>query len=304
MKHPVLLSAVAFLFVIPAFSMERVTVPFARKDTATLLMDIYRPAVADSAKPAILYMFGGGFVGGGRRDGIDGWFKTLTDNGYTVVSIDYRLGLKGAPLKGMKFIKSLERAIDMAVEDLFSATLFLREHGGEYGIDAGNLVLTGSSAGAIAVLQAEYEICNRGALASVLPEGFNYAGIMSFSGAVFDRHNPLRFPVRPCPLLLFHGTDDKLVPYKKIAVFNICFAGTDEIARVLRKKGYPYTFYRFADRAHGISVLGGYCTEYEFEFLDNVVMGGAGERTMDVSLDDPASPDPAWGKVRPGKMYR
>ena len=282
----------------------RVTVPYAVNDTSTLYMDIYTPDKPDPAKPAVLYMFGGGFMSGNRRDGIDGWFKTLNDHGYSVVSIDYRLGLKGAKLKGLKFIAELENAIDMAVLDLFSATAFLLEKGGQYGIDAHNLVLTGSSAGAISVLQAEYEICNRSALASMLPDGFNYAGIMSFSGAIFDDHNPLRFPVEPCPLLLFHGIDDKLVPYKKIAVFNICFGGTDEIVRLLKKNGYHYTVYRYVDRAHEVSVYGEYCTGIEFDFLENVVVKGDNGKTVDTVITDPASPNPAWGKTRPGKMYK
>lgn len=281
---------------------ERTTVAYAERDTCTLYMDIYRPGTADVQKPAILYMFGGGFLSGDKRSGIDEWFGKLNDDGYTVISIDYRLGLKGAKLKGLKFIKQLEKAIDIAVEDLFSATLFLLENGKEYGIDACNLVLTGSSAGAIAVLQGEYEICNGSELAKVLPEGFNYSGVIPFSGAIFDRHNPIRFPVKPCPMLLFHGIEDHLVPYRKIAFFNTCFAGSDEIVRVLGKNGFPCSIYRYADRGHEVSIYGGYSNDMVTDFIRKNIMEKSGVN-FDCTVNDPASPNPAWGKTRPDKLY-
>ena len=51
------------------------TLKYARKDTTALYMDIYRPAegsvteIDGHRKPTILYVFGGGFMKGNRRDG-------------------------------------------------------------------------------------------------------------------------------------------------------------------------------------------------------------------------------------------
>lgn len=65
-------------------------------------MDIYSPAegsvteIDGRRKPTILYIFGGGFMEGNRRDGTAmEWFEDMTGDGYGVVAIDYRLGLKG-----------------------------------------------------------------------------------------------------------------------------------------------------------------------------------------------------------------
>lgn len=80
----------------------RWTLEYSRKDTSALFMDIYSPAegsvteIDGRRKPTILYVFGGGFMEGNRRDGTAmEWFRDLTDDGYGVVAIDYCLGLKG-----------------------------------------------------------------------------------------------------------------------------------------------------------------------------------------------------------------
>ena len=156
-------------------------------------MDVYDPAdgsetsVNGVEKPLVIFMFGGGFIRGTRDDeSYNGWFRTMTENGYRVVSIDYRLGLKGSNKVGIAQVNVLDKAIHMAVEDLFSATNFILENADQFEVSPDNIVISGSSAGAISVMQAEYEIANGTSWASVLPEGFNYAGVMSFSGAILS----------------------------------------------------------------------------------------------------------------------
>ena len=156
---------------------------FAQRDTCELYMDIYEPAkdsqttFEGKAKPTVMFMFGGGFIDGSRDDeDYLEWFRQMTDNGYRIISIDYRLGLKGSDKVGIAQVNVLDKAIHMAVEDLFSATEYIIENADALGVDPYNIVVSGSSAGAISVMQAEYEISNRTAWASVLPAGFNYAG--------------------------------------------------------------------------------------------------------------------------------
>lgn len=282
---------------------NRKTVAYAQRDTCTLYMDIYTPVREMSGKPAVLYMFGGGFIRGDRRKDVESWFKKLNDCGYTVVSIDYRLGLKGSCMKGLRFVKDLDNAVRCAVEDLFAATDFLLKNGSMYGINANNLVLTGSSAGAISVLQAEYEICNGSAIASVLPPGFNYKAVIPFAGAILDMHKKVRFPVQPCPLLIFYGKADKMVPIDKISLFGINFTGSSEIAKILRKDGYSFSIVRYEDRGHEVSEYGEYALPMVLEFIENVTSGKP-FKTFDLTVDDPDSPSPAWGKMKPSDMYK
>ena len=299
-----LVAFILALAVLPAGAQEKITVEFAHRDTCTLSLDIYKADSALENAPTILYVFGGGFKEGDRARGTGKWFGTLNSYGFNVVSIDYRLGLKGVKMGGLSFVGQLENAINLAVEDLFSATEFLIENGARYGIDSSNIVLAGSSAGAITVLQAEYEICNGGRLAAVLPEGFNYTGVMSFSGAILDRENwGLKFVKKPCPILLLHGTDDKLVPYKRIAVFKDSFNGTDAIAKVLKRNSYPFTVLRYSGRGHEVSTYGAYCVKEEIAFIEKHVVESS-ETITDSMVTDPDAPSSAWGRVKPGALYK
>ena len=152
------------------------TLKFADRDTCALYMDIYEPDSSKvvcedgKARPTVIHVFGGGFMEGSRhQEWLRPWFREMNSRGYRMISIDYRLGLKGVRgVSQMKFAVLLAKAIDMAVEDLFSATEYLLANGEALGIDARNIVVTGSSAGAITAQQAEWEICNRTRMASVL----------------------------------------------------------------------------------------------------------------------------------------
>ena len=176
------------------------TYVYEKRDTCDLFMDVYDPADGSEEtfmghrKPTIIFMFGGGFVGGQRdNQSYNSWFRQLTENGYRVISIDYRLGLKGASKMGIAQVNLLDKAIHMAVEDLFSATNFILENAEQLGVERDNIVISGSSAGAISVMQAEYEVANRTSYASVLPQDFNYAGVMSFAGAILSRKGKVKY---------------------------------------------------------------------------------------------------------------
>ena len=115
------------------------------------------------------------------------------------------------------------------------------------------IATSGSSAGAISVMQAEYEIANRTSWASVLPSGFNYAGVMAFSGAILSREGKVDFKSQPCPVMMLHGTSDKLVPYEQIKVFNLGFFGGGKLVDRFKKYGYVYNMFHFIDYGHEIA---------------------------------------------------
>ncbi|MBO5942877.1 MAG: alpha/beta hydrolase [Bacteroidales bacterium] len=266
---------------------------FVQRDTCDLYLDVYNPAkgsqtsINGKTKPTVVFMFGGGFIQGTRDDeSYNDWFKMLTQHGYRVVSIDYRLGLKGSNKVGIAQVNVLDKAIHMAVEDLFSATNFMIDNAESLGIDPSNIVISGSSAGAISVMQAEYEVCNRTSWASVLPAGFNYAGVMSFSGAILSRKGKVKYAEAPCATLMLHGTADALVPYKQIAFFNLGFFGGGKLVERFKKFDYNYNMYHFIDYGHEIAGSMETTLDLQLKFLENNVMQGD-KRVIEAWLSDP-----------------
>ena len=273
---------------------------YAERDTCSLYLDIFRPAAGSQTtfeghdKPTVLFVFGGGFIMGKRVDRMTReWFLRLNENGYTVVTIDYRLGMKGYQME--KGLRGAYKASDqfyasqqMGVEDLFSAISFLAENREELGIDVNNLVVAGSSAGAIISQAAEYDIvCGR---TEGLPEGFQFKGVMAFAGAVISVSGEPKYPSAPCPVLMLHGTADQAVAYTKYGAAGRGIWGSDFLAGQWAKKGYKgWCIYRFTDRTHEVAAYMNYLWDLEQSFLEqNVILGHS--RTVDATIDDPTLP--------------
>lgn len=269
------------------------TYMFVQRDTCELFMDVYNPKRGSQTtfqgkkKPTILFMFGGGFIRG-TRDNKDyhSWFSQMTANGYRVISIDYRLGLKGSKKVGVAQVNVLDKAIHMVVEDLFSATNFIIENAEQLGVDPANIVISGSSAGAISAMQAEYELANRTSWAQVLPEGFRYAGVMSFAGAILSREGKVDYATAPCPTLMLHGNADKVVPYKQIKLFKLGFFGGGKLIERFQKFGYNYNMYHYLDNGHEVAGAMDRTVDLQTAFLENNVMLGQ-KRTIEAWISDP-----------------
>ena len=269
------------------------TYMFEKRDDGELFLDVYSPAegsetsIDGKAKPTILFMFGGGFIQGQRDDAsYHKWFKMLTDNGFRVISIDYRLGLKGSNKVGVAQVNVLDKAIHWAVEDLFSATNYIIKNADQLDVDPSNLVISGSSAGAISVMQAEYELCNKTQWAAVLPEGFKYAGVMSFSGAILSREGELDYARMPAPTLMLHGTADELVNYKQIKFFNLGFFGGGKLVKRFEKLGFDYNMYHFVGYGHEIAGSMETTFDLQMKFIESNVMKGQ-RRIIEAWVDDP-----------------
>jgi predicted esterase len=269
------------------------TYMYAQKEEWSLFMDIHEPAKgtaknkAGIEKPTIIFMFGGGFIHGTRdNESYAKWFDQMNADGYRIVSIDYRLGLRGVKKVGVAQVNVLDKAIHMAVEDLFSATNFIIENSEKLGIDPDNLVISGSSAGAISAMQAEYEICNRTSYAEVLPEDFNYVGVMSFSGAILSRKGKVKYKNDPCPTLMLHGTADELVPYKQIAFFNIGFFGGGKLVKRFEKFDLNYNMYHFVGYGHEVAGSMETTTDLQRDFLERNVMQKK-KRIVEAWISDP-----------------
>ncbi len=260
---------------------EKRTYLYAVKDADSLYLDHYVSPVAEGRRPCMIFVFGGGFVGG-TRDNAEylPYFDFLTRKGYDVVSIDYRLGLK--PLRGVdrkistrEMVGLFNNAVSIAVEDLFSATLFVLDNAEEWMIDTDMIVTCGSSAGAITVLQAENAVCNRTVASAVLPKGFNYAGVISFAGAIFSVDGAPKWENAPSPVMFFHGNADNQVPFEKASLLGVGFYGSKFIFDQFEKRDWPCWFYTLDYQDHAMAVTPMDANRNEImTFLDDFVRDG------------------------------
>lgn len=275
-----------------AATAEKQTLLYAVKDADSLFLDHY-VADVEGRRPCMIFVFGGGFAGGVRDNKqYIPYFEFLNDNGYDVVSIDYRLGLKdvkgATDMSVREMVTLFNRAVTMAVEDLFSATRFVLDKADEWNVDPDMIVSCGSSAGAITVLQAEYALCNRTEEAAVMPETFDYAGVVSFAGAVFSVDGAPEWARKPAPVMMFHGSADNQVPFEKASVFGVGFFGSKFLVKQFDKQGWPYWFYTVDYQDHSMAVSPMRDKHYEIlAFLEQMVRDGRPmQATTAVRSDD------------------
>lgn len=257
MKNTLRYTLLTFGFILLAVSawcnnaLQKQTHIYTIEGCDTLRLDHYATHV-EGKRPCVMFLFGGGFARGARDKEIDmPYFEFLLNEGYDVVSIDYRLGMKGINSPGViDFFKLLDHSINIAVEDLFRATNFILKHTEEWQVDSKKIIISGSSAGAITVLQGEHIISNSLPMSEMLPEGFNYAGVISFAGAIFSLNGAPKWSENTAPILLFHGNADRQVPYNKVALLGCGMYGSKYLAEQLQKSGLPYWFYTVEYETH------------------------------------------------------
>ena len=298
MKRFFLTALVALAFLPATAQTPSATCCFAHRDTCDLYLDVYDPApgsetMLDSLpKPTVLFVFGGGFIIGNRRESVYlPWYAKLTENGYRVVAIDYRLGLKGQRVRTdlLHLVEAndlAKKAVDMGVEDLFAAVRYLFDHP-ELGVDPSRIVVSGCSAGAMISLSAVLETCNRTSRTAVLPPGFRFAGLMSLSGAIMTVSGPPAYRTAPCPQLLLHGTDDDTVTYSRIAIGRRGMYGSDALAEIFSRNHYNYSIYRYVDHKHDIAIAFMTTLPEQLRFLEENVIRGR-RLVIDATVDNPA----------------
>ena len=241
-------------------SVRMETYTYAFKDNHSLDLDAYFPASDNQTnRPLVIYVHGGGFSGGKRDEpGIQEFCRKLARCGYVAASISYRLTRKGTATAFGCDCPAVDKlnTFHKAVEDVQDATFFMIKNLGKMGIDPQKIILSGSSAGAEAVLNAAYQppYCYG------LDSGpVSYAGVISMAGAIPDTSRI--FKESAVPSLLFHGTCDNLVPYasashhycKETQPGYLILHGANTIAEKLKKTGTPYWLYTYCNAAHEIA---------------------------------------------------
>ena len=159
------------------------TYEFVKRDSA-LYLDVYKPLNPREDKAAVISLFGGGFFSGARNNReMKQVAQALTERGFTVISIDYRLGFQDKEMvashsKLFKLTELFQYCIDIATQDCAAAVAWTCANADMLDIDPSRIILTGSSAGAISVLQLDYCRANTLKDASELPAGWKPAAVV------------------------------------------------------------------------------------------------------------------------------
>lgn len=240
-----------------------------------ITLDLYGVADPGSAKPAVVWIHGGGWRQGGTRShpGYPDWTKTLAglaQRGFVVAAVDYRL--------------SAEAPFPAAIQDVKDAIRWLRRNAAVYGIDPARVVVWGASSGAhLAALAGtscdakdldDDAVANTGsACVSAVVDWFGptdfalatqptspgakktapslIADMDKFLGckiaqcpaATLRAVNPISYvgPHTP-PFLILHGTTDETVPIENARALYDALRGRGVAAQMIAYPGLGHGF--------------------------------------------------------------
>lgn len=262
-----------------ATSVSMETVQFGQNtngagETQDLYMDIYTPdGDSETSRPAILYAFGGSFIGGNRSQ-VSDFCERYAKKGYVTVAIDYRL----YDILSQGFPDSLDmiEEVVMAVADMKAAVRYMRNSantGNPYGIDGDKIYAGGISAGALVGAHAAYinELSDvPDYLATLLTEnggiegdtdlpGNSLMGVSAEIQAVINQSGALHrasfMEAGDAPIVSSHGDEDDVVPYgygfAAVAGFDIATVqGSSYMHARALEVGIPTEFYSVDGGGH------------------------------------------------------
>lgn len=308
MKRQWIIMALLLMAGVCVKAQTKETFPFAERDS-TLYLDVHKPAVPRADKAAVLAVFGGGFVMGTRDNQYQQLLAdSLTQRGFTVISIDYRLGLKDTVMVKehsslLKTTDLFQYCIDIATEDCADAVAWVCSHAEQLDIDTSRLILTGSSAGAITILQLDYCRANDLPLAKALPKGWKPAALIPYSGGIMCKKRDLHYATAPAPTLLMHGTIDRIVNYKKFGLpFSAKLFGSNTIDKVMDKEDIPHWIIRFEGIGHEVASWFPGSVDLFCCFAQLALDGR--ESTLDATMTDAHLKPTKWSKMGLFDIYK
>ncbi|MHB1558751.1 MAG: alpha/beta hydrolase fold domain-containing protein [Isosphaeraceae bacterium] len=261
----------AFRAIEPASAVVlRKDVPYRLVGGSPLLLDVYLPPSGGEpgpdavARPAILLVHGGSWVGGTRRLLRPGpgnprpMAIQLAESGFVVIAPDYRLARPG------------RASWPSALDDLREAVRWTRRHAGELGIDPDRIAAAGQSAGGhLAMLLGTIDpVDDTAAPSSRVRAVASLSGPADLARLPLDRPNRLahepvevflgrndpgaaraaspvhRIHPATAPMLLIHGTHDAWVP----------IAQAERMDDALEKAGIAHRLVRVEGARHGFDL--------------------------------------------------
>ncbi|WP_374404733.1 alpha/beta hydrolase fold domain-containing protein [Niveibacterium sp.] len=174
----------------------------------TLELDVAVPpnATASTPQPAIVWIHGGGFVGGSKEERRDD-AMSYARAGYVAATINYRLTPDNQANPAIRV-----RAIQQATDDAMNAIRFLRANAATYHIDPNRIATIGTSAG------GGISLINAIEADTLLGTVSDYPGVSAHvqaaiaTGATLgesgiDTNSLFHFDASDSPVLLFHAKE-------------------------------------------------------------------------------------------------
>ena len=262
-------------------------------DTQKLKLDIYKPfPIYDTLekKPLIMFVHGGGLVGGDKEsEGAADLGYLYGQLGFVFASIDYRIGWNnGDEITGCGGdTVDLNRATYRAVQDTRAAYRYLKANAALYGIDTNFIFVEGNSAGSTVLLYclyAEQEDFDQqfydelGSIDTAVNELTNYGFEPdAFIGEASGFPNLNLFIDEYFPSMYFHGTCDSIVPYFDGPLFfceepfiNPIYYGSWEQTELMKELNREYHFYTGEGASHDV-VIPDSLVIYSQDFLKEIL---------------------------------
>jgi acetyl esterase/lipase len=236
-------------------------IPFSEPAGEVLKLDMARPATGKGPFPAVVCIYGGGWVSGNRHT-MRPWIDYLAACGYVAVAPTYRLAPK--------------HPFPAAVADMRNCVRWLRLHAREYNIDPDHIGAMGLSAGGHLSLMLGLtgnddrfgpDDVSRSGESATVQAVVNYFGpadlvsknwsdlvsrefLIPFLGADKTKRvengrlaSPLSYVSKgDAPILTFQGDADPLVPVSQACELHgrLCEAGLSNELQILRRQSHGW----------------------------------------------------------------
>lgn len=222
---------------------------YKKVDTTQLFLEVHYPPKMDSSKnyPAMVFFFGGGWVGGQRAQFIN-QAKYFAKRGMVCFLADYRT----SKINGTTPFE--------AVKDARSTIRFVRENASKYKVDINKIVASGGSAGghlaaATALIDTYNETTDNTSISSVPnalvlfnpvldngPGGYGYERI----GEDYKNFSPLHNIEKGAPpTIIFLGTKDHLIPVETAEYYKVVMEKVESRCELKLYEGEGHGFFNY-----------------------------------------------------------
>ncbi len=231
------------------YKVDKSSFVYKEIDGISLEMTMFKPQVSSNVRlPAIVFFFGGGWVGGDPSH-FELQAEYLATRGVVAFCPDYRT-------KSRHSTTPFE-----SVMDAKSAIRYLKSHGNVLGIDTGKIVASGGSAGGhlaacTAVIKNINETTDDLSISSVpralvlfnpvLDTGKKGYGREKLEGREFEL-SPVHHITASVPTtIIMHGMADKTVPYENAVRFNYLMKQQGNKSILVAYKKQDHGFFNYS----------------------------------------------------------